>query len=281
MTRHINLKTRRPSNLRKYIAFFRLHFSMGLQYRTAAFAGIATQFTWGSMEILMFRAFYRADAASFPMSFEATSSYVWMQQAFLALFMVWMMDNEIFTTIVDGNVSYELCRPIHIYNMWFARSLAGRCSKAALRCMPILLVAAFLPNPYGLMAPVSLPALLLFLLTLMTGLAVTVAFCMLIYISAFFTLSPEGIRMLSMSLVEFFSGAVIPLPFFPDKFKGFFELLPFASMQNVPLRIYSGDLSGHAMWRAILIQFLWLFLLIVIGKLLNMLAMRKIALQGG
>ena len=59
------------------------------------------------------------------------------------------------------------------------------------------------------------------------------------------------------------------------------ELLPFASMQNVPLRIYSGDLSGGAMVRAILVQFLWLFLLVAAGKILNTLAMRKITLQGG
>lgn len=272
----------RLSGMGKYLAFFRLHFTMGLQYRTAAFAGIATQFVWGAMEILMFRAFYQTpDNGSFPMTFEATCAYVWMQQAFLALFMAWMMDNDIFTCIMDGNVSYELCRPIDLYNMWFSRSLASRCSKAVLRCMPILLVAAFLPKPYGLMAPVDAAAFLLFLLTLATGLAVTVAFCMLIYISAFFTLSPDGIRMVAMSVVEFFSGAVIPLPFFPDRIRGLMELLPFASMQNVPLRIYSGDLSGGTMVRAILVQFLWLFLLVAAGKILNTLAMRKITLQGG
>ncbi len=284
------------SRLRKYIAFFRLRFTMGLQYRTAAFAGIVTQFIWGIMEILMFRAFYQTACAAssahesvltaagsgvFPMTFEATCTYVWMQQAFLALFMAWMMDNDIFADIINGNVSYELCRPIDIYNMWFAKSLATRCSKAVLRCMPILLVAALLPKPYGLMAPAGGMSFLLFLFTLMTGLAVTVAFCMIIYISAFFTLSPDGIRMMAMSTVEFFSGAVIPIPFFPDRLKGFFELLPFASMQNVPLRIYSGDLSGHAMWRAILIQLFWLFLLIAAGKLLCRAAMRKITLQGG
>ena len=53
---------------RKYLAFFRLRFSVGLQYRTAALAGIVTQFVWGSMEVLMFRAFYRSDPGSFPMT---------------------------------------------------------------------------------------------------------------------------------------------------------------------------------------------------------------------
>ena len=47
--------------MKKYLSFFRLRFSMGLQYRAAAFGGIVTQFVWGLMEIMIFRAFYRAD----------------------------------------------------------------------------------------------------------------------------------------------------------------------------------------------------------------------------
>ena len=59
----------------------------------------------------------------------------------MALFMAWMMEAEIFSSIVDGNIAYEMCRPVHIYSMWFARSVANRVSKALLRCAPILVVA--------------------------------------------------------------------------------------------------------------------------------------------
>lgn len=31
------------------------------------------------MELLVFRAFYQADASAFPMSFEAVVSYIWLQ----------------------------------------------------------------------------------------------------------------------------------------------------------------------------------------------------------
>lgn len=267
--------------MKKYVSFFRLHFSMGLQYRSAALAGIATQFTWGFMEILMFRAFYEADAEAFPMTLQATCSYVWMQQAFLALFMAWMMENEIFESIVNGNISYELCRPINVYDMWFARSTAVRFSKAVLRCVPILAVCAFLPKPYGIMAPVSPTAFLLSLITLVLGTLVTVAFCMLIYIACFFTVSSMGIRMVAMSVVEFFQGAVIPLPFFPENIRRVMELLPFAAMQNVALRIYSGDLAGAEMEKAILLQVFWLIVLVSAGKLLNRAAMKRVVVQGG
>lgn len=266
--------------MKKYLAFFRLRFTMGLQYRAAALAGVATQFAWGFMEILMFHAFYEAAPENFPMSLTATVSYVWLQQAFLAFFVVWMMENEIFQAIINGNIAYELCRPIHIYDMWFFRSIANRLAKAVLRCFPILILAAFLPGTYGI-SRVSGIDFVLFLVTLLLGLMVTVAFCMLVYALAFFTISPEGLRILIVSVVEFFSGAIIPLPFFPPGLQRILEILPFASMQNVPLRIYGGSMSGAEIKRAVLLQIIWLFVLVVIGKGLCRLAERKAVVQGG
>lgn len=49
--------------MKKYVSFFRLHFAIGLQYRAAAWAGIATQFFWGIMEIIIYCTFYRTDGA--------------------------------------------------------------------------------------------------------------------------------------------------------------------------------------------------------------------------
>ena len=73
--------------MKKYLSFFRLRFITGLQYRTAALAGIATQFFWGTMEILTFRAFYQSYPASFPMTMHAPSAYIFIQQSFLVRFM--------------------------------------------------------------------------------------------------------------------------------------------------------------------------------------------------
>ncbi|WP_455716862.1 ABC transporter permease [Anaerosporobacter sp.] len=267
--------------MKKYLSFFRLRFAMGLQYRVAAFAGVITQFVWGVMEILIYTAFYEANAAAFPMSFEATVSYIWIQQAFLAFFMAWFMEEEIFDSIVSGNIAYELCRPIRIYNMWFARSVANRLSRAVLRSYPILIIAAFLPKPYGLSAPSSIWNFIIFLLTMFLGLLVTVSLCMLVYVLTFFTVSPQGLRIFFLSMVEFFAGSVIPLPFFPDKIRIILELLPFAAMQNVPLRIYSGDLVGMSIVKPVVLQIVWLVILTVSGYSLCKYAEKRVRLQGG
>lgn len=267
--------------MKKYFSFFSLRFSMGLQYRAAALAGIVTQFAWGFMNILVYRAFYAGEPEAFPMSFAATASYVWMQQAFLAFFAAWMLENELFESIMNGSIAYELCRPIRIYDMWLSRSVANRLSRAVLRCFPILIVAAFLPAPYGLCRPASLTHFLLFVWTLIIGLLVTAAFCMLLYGLCFFTMSPMGLRIVFVSGVELLAGAVIPLPFFPTAIQRMLELLPFAAMQNVPLRIYSSSLTGDEMLQAVILQIFWLVVLVLAGRKLFATAEQKVTVQGG
>ncbi len=267
--------------MKKYLSFFRLRFIMGLQYRISALAGVSTQFAWGFMEIFAFKAFYETSPECFPMTFAATASYIWLQQAFLALFAAWLIEGEIFANIMNGNIAYELCRPINIYNMWFSRSVANRLSKAVLRCLPILIVAAFLPEPYAISAPASLLHFGLFLLALVLGVGVVVAFCMLTYALTFFTISPNGLRILFVSTIEFFTGAIIPLPFFPEKIQAVLELLPFAAMQNVALRIYSANMSSPEMLKALSLQIFWFILLVICGKKLCSIAETKVTVQGG
>ncbi len=41
------------------------------------------------MTLLLYAAFYKTGADAFPMTFPALASYIWLQQALLALFMTW------------------------------------------------------------------------------------------------------------------------------------------------------------------------------------------------
>lgn len=152
---------------------------------------------------------------------------------------------------------------------------------AALRSIPLLMVAFLLPGPFRMTLPAGPQYFVLFVITLFLGLGVTVAFCMFTYILAFFTISPQGLRMMFTSMVEFLSGAIIPLPFMPGGVRMFLELLPFAGMFNVPLRIYSGDLSGAEMLRGIGLQCFWFVTLLALGKALCRAAERKVVVQGG
>ena len=267
--------------MKKYLSFFRIRFTAGLQYRAAAWAGIATQFAWGGMTILMFWAFYQNGGNSFPMTFPELSSYIWMQQAFLAMFMAWFFDNEIFESITSGNIAYELCRPCDIYTMWFTKKMAIRLSRMMLRCLPILLISAFLPAPFHITLPPDWLSGVLFLISVILGFLVLISFSMLIYISAFYTISPMGIRILATSVTEFFAGAIIPIPFFPEAVQPILYALPFASMQNTPFLIYTGHIDGIDALKSIALQIVWFAALLIVGHILMKRALRKVVVQGG
>lgn len=261
--------------MKAYLSIFRVYFISTIQYRLAAFAGILTQFAWGSMLILMFTAFYQSNPSAFPMGLSSVADYVWLQQALLNLFALWIFDNSIFESVTNGNVAYELARPLDLYHNWFIRNLAMRTARTLLRCFPTLIVALFIPAPYGLSISRQFP---LFMLTLLLSVVLIIAFVMLVYIANFYLLSPVGIRMLVMTVGEFLTGAIIPLPFLPGPIQRFIELTPFGAMQNIPLRVYSGDLTS---WSVILPQLFWIICLVAFGQWLMRRALHQVVIQGG
>jgi len=264
-----------------YLALFRMRFINALQYRAAATAGVSTQFAWGFMEILAFSAFFRSNPAAFPMEFSHTVTYIWLQQAFLALFMSWFWENDIADSILSGAISYELTRPMDLYNRWYCQTVAGRLSRATLRCLPILVVGFIVPGPYGLSLPAGAGAFALFALSAALALGVVAAFSMLMYISLFYTISSLGVRSVLGVLSDFLSGHIIPLPFFPQRIRVVAEFLPFASMQNMPLRIYSGNISGADAFWGIGLQLFWLVTLAAAGRAAMRRAVKRVVVQGG
>ena len=88
-------------------------------------------------------------------------------------------------------------------------------------------------------------------------------------------------RVMVGSVEEFVSGGGIPLPFFPDQVRRVLELLPFASMQNVPLRVYSGSMTDAQMKSAIALQLFWLAVLVLLGRAMCRTAEQRVTLQGG
>lgn len=268
-------------NVKSYLSFFKIKFINGLQYRTAAYAGVITQLAWGFMYIMMYEAFYKSNPAAASMKLPSLVSYIWLQQAFLALFMTWFVDNDILELITSGNVAYELVRPISLYDTWFSKSCANRVAKAVLRCFPIIIVSLLIPKPYSLSLPYSFKSFILFLISMILALVVIVSYNMFIYILSFYTVSPIGLKIVFTTTADFLAGGVVPIPLLPDNLVKIINLTPFAYMQNTPFRIYSGDISAEKALTVILIQFFWAVVLVSFGKLLMGRTLKKVVVQGG
>src|SRR5574344_1778117 len=107
--------------MKTYLSLFKIRFISDLQYRAAALAGLSTQFFFGIVFIMVYLAFYESNTTSIPpMKLNELISYLWLNQAFFALIYVWVRENEFISMIRNGNMAYELCRPINFYKKWFA-----------------------------------------------------------------------------------------------------------------------------------------------------------------
>ena len=273
---NIPLKNR----LRGYYSVFKIRVINSLQYRAAAFAGLTTQFFWGFMLLMIFEAFYSSGSPQ-EFTFQNLVSYIWLQQAFLGFFMVWLRDNELGQIIINGNISYELVRPYSIYSFWYAKILGSKLSGGLMRFPLVILIALLLPAPYNLSLPASFGAFALFSLCLVLGLVLTTCIVMLMYISMFKTHTLVGSFVLFGITTDFFGGHYIPVPLMPQWLQTLSSLLPFRYASDLPFRIYSGNIAGAEAFSGVIIELVWIVLLFAAGSLLMRNVSKKVVVFGG
>lgn len=267
--------------MKAYITYFKLKFISSLQYRSAAWAGIATQFFFGFVYVMVYIAFYESGGENIPMELSQLISYLWLNQALLALVNQFSKDQELFKLIRDGGVSYELVRPKNLYFMWYFKILAQRLADVTLRFFPLIFITAILPFPFHLGGPASLLHFLSFLMSLTLGTLLVVALSVFYPIITLITMNEKGIVNLLMTIASILSGVSIPIPFFPKFLQIISSFLPFQYISDLPFRLYVGNISLADGVFGMCIQFIWIIIFIILGNIIMKYNLKKIIVQGG
>lgn len=269
-----------------YAAIIRVRFTMLLQYRVSAIAGLFTQVVFGLVLIMIYEAFYRSGpAAAQPMAFSQVASYVWLGQALLAM-LPWNVDAELRAMVRSGAVAYELCRPIDLYGLWYARAVAQRTAPTILRAVPMAVFATVgLPllglGEWRLAAPASLAAGAGFAAALLCALALGCAISTLLNVALMWTVAADGIVMVSTTAVQLLSGMLVPLPLFPAWSQDVLRWLPFAGLVDLPFRIYTGHIAIGGLVLVLARQLGWTLVFVALGRGLLGRGLRRVVVQGG
>lgn len=268
--------------MRIYLAYFKIKFLNELQYKIAALAGIATQFAWGFMYIMLYTTFINNSDIN-TISSSQIVTYIWLQQAFFMLFAFWSVDKDIFDGITSGNLAYELTKPIKLYDIWFIKTLALKLSKTLLRAFPILIICSLpLLGEFSMTTPVSFLAGIWFAITLCFSATLLLAYIMIVYIITIKAISPLGVKITFCLVGDFFSGGLIPIPLMPEALQTILKFTPFYYIQNLPFNIYNGYITGNLeIIKLIGIQIFWIVVLIAFGKFLMNKSLKKVVIQGG
>lgn len=248
-----------------------------LTYRAAAVAGLVTNLFFGVLRAEVLLALYggRETVAGYGVADAVT--YAGLTQALIAMLMIfgWY---ELMATVHSGEVAGDLLRPMDYQAYWLARD-AGR-AVAGLLLRGVLLLAL-----YGLIFDLRAPAGPLGWLALAAALGlawlVSFAFRFLVNLAAFWSPNAAGIGRFLFFAGLFFSGFFMPLDFFPAWVQAAAAWTPFPYMVDTVVEVYLGIAAGPALLGALALQAAWALALLLAGRAVLALGVRRLTLLGG
>ena len=264
-------------NFRVYFEFARLAFLKILAYRLRYFTGIVTYFANVSVYYFIWQAIYALSDQIADYTLPEIVTYVavgWIIRSFYFN----NIDREIATEVIEGKIAINLIKPVNPQLMYLSQTIGECCFRAVLFTLPVAGVV-FLIYPVGL--PSSLSSAGLFLLS--TGLALLIFACINFIVGTFALQlqSIVGVIRAKYFVVEFLSGLLLPITFFPAGFQRILSYLPFPHISYTPLQIYLGRLDGRAAWLALATQLLWVAILFMTGRLCWQFFTKRLSIQGG
>ncbi len=263
--------------LQIYFEFARMSFLKILAYRLRYYTGIVGYFINVSVYYFIWSAIYGSSTNVGGYNLSQMTTYVaigWIIRSFYFN----NVDREMAAEVSEGKIAINLIKPIDPQLMYVAQTAGEACFRAILFTLPIAVVL-MLVYPIGL--PASIPSGLLFALSCLLALLIFTLLNFMVGTLALHIVSIMGVIRAKYAIVEFFSGLLIPISFFPAGLQRFMSYLPFQHVSFTPLQIYLGKVRGPAAWEVLGIQALWVLLLFGSGRLFWKFSTRKLSVQGG
>lgn len=184
---------------------------------------------------------------------------------------VWIIASE----VRQGSIIMNLIKPINYHMRIFFETSGFSTLFILILVIPTTLVLSLV---FEIGTIVMLP---FFILSIGLALVITFLFDALFGMMAFYIQNLWGIGFGKAALVRLLSGALIPLPFFPEAVQKVFNFLPFKGMVYTPVAIFLGKITGTSLAYAFANQMVWILILGVMNYLVWRKAVNYLTVQGG
>ena len=266
------------SGLRKYYSFARTSLEITFVYRAGFVLNmIGTIFYVVAMFYLWQTIFLGSPGALGGFTWPEMKAYIlvsFLLSSLLTWYDEWLMSQD----VREGRVAIDLARPIDFQ----ATRLASAMGPIGFEAISAVAVAAIVAFVFGGAALPSDPGRFgLFILSCALATLIKFGLVYCVSMTAFWTTNIEGIMVGRNAIQNIFSGALIPLVFFPDWLQSVAAVLPFPAMISTPALVYLGKLDAPATAVAIGVQIVWAVGLLVLGRLAFRQAVKAVTIHGG
>ena len=263
--------------MRVYLVGLRMSYRRYRTYGAATLAGLATNAFFGLLRSYIFIAFYQQRPVAAGFSLTDVLTYVWLTQGLIMPLYLWGW-LEIANTIRTGAIASDLVRPISFFGFWLSRDLGRAAYHWLYRWVPTMFLGLVL---FRIRLPDTIVAWLAFALSAL--LAIVLSFCLrfMINVLGFWTTDVKGIMGMVLLAINFLTGFLVPLDFFPPAIRAIVLRLPFAGIIDTPTKVFLQQARGAELLALLAQQTLWVVLFVAAAHLLLHRATRKLVVQGG
>lgn len=258
--------------MNKYRAISKMTFKSILNYK-ASVVILGFQFTTQFIVmIFLWQAVFKNSSTINGYSFDEMLRY-YFGVTLLSYFCFYAIDWEVNGDIHSGSFGHILLKPVSILSYYFFRMIGDRLANILFAAIPVGIIASmfFRDTAYqenildGLLAciPILLAIVLWFLLSFCISM---LAFWLE---NIFFVLTVKEI------LIQFCSGILVPISFFPKMLQNLLSFLPFKYIAYEPMQIFNGDYDLYQTLTIIAIQLIWMLVLWLLSKRLLSMGLKK------
>ena len=187
--------------------------------------------------------------------------------------------------IKDGTIAMQLIKPISYRIRFIFLTLGNYVGSIGIFSLPLLTASILVLHFTGIYVITSLwqflIRVLLFFLAQLIGCLLYDSFNYFFGLCSFYTYAGFGIFQLKQVIIQFLSGTMIPLSFFPKWAKDILVYSPFASLGQNPTLILLGKLDYSQIGFNFLLAFVWIIILEIGNYLFYSKAIKNITIQGG
>ncbi|MGQ4515680.1 ABC-2 family transporter protein [Streptomyces sp. DW26H14] len=249
-------------------------------YRVAAVAGVFTNTVFGFIIAYTYVALWHLRPHLGGYGLPQALTYVWVSQGLLAAsgIMGGGFESELTERIRTGDIAVDLYRPADLQLWWLAQDMGRACFQLLARgVFPMLVGSLFFP----LALPHSPLVWAAFLVAVLLGFVVSFAIRYLAALAAFWLLDGTGVTQIAVLAATFWSGMLLPLNVFPGLLGQVARALPWSSLLQLPVDVLLGTYSGWGAAGVYAFQAGWAAVLLLLGRVLQSAATRKVVVQGG
>ena len=260
-----------------YIDFIRMRFLMMLAYRVNYYSGIVIYAINIGAYYFLWKAIYGSQDMMAGFTIAQMTTYLavsWMARAFYFN----NLDRDIANEIRDGSVAIQMIRPYNYLLVKLMQGFGEGLFRFMLFMIPGLAIVC-------LIFPVDLPkdpiVWLTYLAMLVFSFLINSQINILTGLFAFFVENNEGLMRMKRVMVDFFSGVMIPIAFFPGWLEAIAKWLPFQAITYLPSSLFTGRTPMSEAGSIFLIQLVWLLVLLIPIIFMWRAARTRLFVQGG